>query len=61
MRLGWGEILVILALLLLIFGAKRLPELGRSLGQSIREFQRAVTGKDQSKQENEEDKRNGQH
>ena len=59
MRLGWGEILVILALLLLIFGAKRLPELGRSLGQSIREFQRAVTGKDQDKQQ-DEDKRNSE-
>ena len=42
MNLGLGELLVILAIVLLIFGARRLPELGRSLGQAIQEFQRAL-------------------
>ncbi|GAA6755298.1 hypothetical protein Thermus77420_07740 [Thermus thalpophilus] len=36
------EILVILVVALLIFGPKKLPELGRSLGQSIREFKRGA-------------------
>lgn len=45
MHLGWGEGLVIVAVILLMVGAKRLPELGRSLGESVREFQRAVRGK----------------
>jgi sec-independent protein translocase protein TatA len=45
MHLGWGEGLVIVAIILLIVGAKRLPELGRSLGESVREFQRAVRGR----------------
>lgn len=38
MSLGMPEILVILALALLVFGPARLPKLGRSLGESIREF-----------------------
>lgn len=44
--LGWtlgpGEIFVILLLLLLLFGAKRLPELARSLGQGVKEFRKSV-------------------
>lgn len=36
------EILVILLIALLLFGPKKLPELGRSLGQSIREFKRGA-------------------
>ena len=40
--LGSQEILIILVLVLLLFGAKRLPELARSLGQGIREFRKSV-------------------
>ena len=43
---GWQEMIIILAVLLLLFGAKRLPEMGRSLGRGMREFKDAVTGKD---------------
>ena len=39
---GGQEILVILVLVLLLFGAKRLPELARSLGQGIKEFRKSV-------------------
>ena len=39
------EIVIILAVLLLLFGAKWLPEMGRSLGSGMREFKDAVTGK----------------
>ncbi|MCS7059023.1 MAG: twin-arginine translocase TatA/TatE family subunit [Meiothermus sp.] len=42
MNLGMTEILIILLIALLLFGPRKLPELGRSLGQSIREFQRGV-------------------
>lgn len=44
MRIGWTEILVVLALVLLLFGAKRLPELARSLGQSLKEFKKGTKG-----------------
>ena len=37
-----GEILVILGILLLLFGAKRLPEMGRGLGKGLREFKEGV-------------------
>jgi sec-independent protein translocase protein TatA len=40
------EILIVLVVLLLLFGAKRLPEMGRSLGRGMREFKDAVTGKE---------------
>ncbi|MGH2685209.1 MAG: Sec-independent protein translocase subunit TatA/TatB [Actinomycetota bacterium] len=41
--LGFGEILVILVLALIIFGPKRLPEMGRTIGRSLKEFRRAAT------------------
>ena len=40
MNLGWGELLIIFAIVLLLVGARRLPDIGRSLGQAVREFQR---------------------
>jgi sec-independent protein translocase protein TatA len=40
-NLGGGEIVLILAVVLLLFGAKKLPELAKGLGQGIREFKKA--------------------
>jgi TatA/E family protein of Tat protein translocase len=40
--LGTPEIIAILVLLLLLFGARRLPELARGLGQGIKEFRKSV-------------------
>lgn len=37
-NLGWTELLLILGVALLFFGARRLPELGRSLGEGIKNF-----------------------
>ena len=42
MRLGLPEILIILAIVILIFGANRLPELGRGIGKGIRNFKDAT-------------------
>jgi sec-independent protein translocase protein TatA len=54
-NLGFGEIIGILVICLLLFGSKRLPEIGASFGKGIREFKRsltdageAVTGNDSS-------------
>lgn len=43
---GMGELLVILLIVLLIFGAGKLPQIGDSLGRSIRNFKRASGGED---------------
>jgi sec-independent protein translocase protein TatA len=46
---GWvspWELLILALVVLLIFGPKRLPEMGRSLGKGMREFKDAVTGKE---------------
>lgn len=42
MRLGTGEILLILAVVLLMFGGSKLPQLGEALGKGIRSFKKAV-------------------
>ncbi|MFN2431496.1 MAG: twin-arginine translocase TatA/TatE family subunit [Gemmatimonadota bacterium] len=41
--IGMQEILLILLIVLLVFGAKRLPELGQAMGKGIREFKRGVS------------------
>jgi sec-independent protein translocase protein TatA len=52
--LSWPEILIILVVLLLLFGAKRLPEMGRSLGRGMREFKDAVTGNEEAPKQPEQ-------
>ncbi len=41
-NLSGGEILILLVIVLLVFGAHRLPEAGQAVGKGIREFQRAL-------------------
>ena len=47
---GWPELLVLVVVLLLIFGPKRLPEMGRSVGKGLREFKDSITGKEDREQ-----------
>ena len=62
-RFGYGELLLILAIVLIIFGPSKLPEIGKSIGKGLREFQKAIKGvqKDleesdkETKKESEED------
>jgi sec-independent protein translocase protein TatA len=44
--IGLPEILIVLVIVLVIFGPKRLPELGKSLGTGMRSFKDSVTGED---------------
>jgi sec-independent protein translocase protein TatA len=44
--IGVWEILILLLVALLVFGPKRLPEMGRSLGRGMREFKDSISGKD---------------
>jgi sec-independent protein translocase protein TatA len=51
---GWTSpwhIVLLLLIALLLFGAKRLPEIGHSLGKGMREFKGALTGEDEKKPE----------
>ena len=49
--LGITELGIILLVIMLIFGAKRLPEIGSSLGRGIRTFKSAITGEDEKNSE----------
>ncbi len=53
--IGPAEIGIVLAIALLIFGPKKLPELGKGLGRGMRDFKRAVTGDDAVDRKIEED------
>jgi sec-independent protein translocase protein TatA len=47
-NIGAGEIILLLLVALLIFGPKRLPEMGRSLGRGLREFKDSVSGEEKT-------------
>lgn len=49
-NLGWSEIALILIAVVLIFGASRLPQLGRAVGDTIKEFKKSIGGADDSAQ-----------
>ena len=45
--IGFDKLLMLLVMFLLLFGAKRIPEIGRSLGKGIREFKGSLAGLDE--------------
>lgn len=53
-NIGPLELAIVLIIALVIFGPKRLPELGSSLGRGLREFKSSVTGKDEDEGERDE-------
>jgi sec-independent protein translocase protein TatA len=44
--LGWQELVIVLVIIMIIFGAGKLPEVARSLGQGVKEFKQESTGTD---------------
>jgi sec-independent protein translocase protein TatA len=50
-NIGLPEIAIVLIIALIVFGPKRLPELGRSLGRGIREFRGSLGGEDKDEDE----------
>ncbi len=56
-RPGPEWIIVLVVILLFVFGAKRLPEIGSSLGKGIRTFKSAVTGEDEKREESQAERK----
>ncbi len=56
-NIGLPEILIVLVIALIVFGPKRLPELGRSLGKGINEFKSSVSGEDEDEDEDDKEMR----
>jgi TatA/E family protein of Tat protein translocase len=46
-NIGFSELVVIFAIALLLFGGRKLPEVGRSIGSAIREFKKSMAGLDE--------------
>jgi sec-independent protein translocase protein TatA len=55
---GLPEMLLILLIVVIIFGARRLPELGKGLGEGIRNFKKGFSGKDTEDKKSDSDKQN---
>jgi sec-independent protein translocase protein TatA len=53
--IGPPELLIVLVIVLVIFGPKRLPGLGRSLGSGMREFRDSISGKGSSRDDDDDD------
>lgn len=57
-NLGWMEIALIAVVILLIFGANKLPQLGRAVGDTIKEFKKSIKT-DETQQADQSDQSNG--
>jgi sec-independent protein translocase protein TatA len=55
-NIGIPGLIIVLVLALIIFGPKKLPELGRAVGQTLKEFKKSTTGLMDEEKENEEEK-----
>jgi sec-independent protein translocase protein TatA len=56
-NIGPLELAIVLVVVLLIFGPKRLPGLGKQLGTGMREFKESITGKDKDRDDDDDDVR----
>ena len=54
-NIGPMELIIVLVIVLLIFGPKRLPGLGKQLGSGMREFKDSISGKDNGKDDDDDD------
>lgn len=61
MGLGWGSIILIAVVALIIFGPKKLPELARAFGHSLREFKSATKGLADDDEEDSQKNRTDTH
>ncbi|HQJ75690.1 MAG TPA: twin-arginine translocase TatA/TatE family subunit [Bacteroidota bacterium] len=55
-NLGTGELLIILLIVLVFFGAKKIPDLASGLGKGIRSFKKAINGEDENTEKGDDKK-----
>ena len=60
-NIGIPELLIVLAIIILVFGASRLPELGRGLGKGIKNFKDATRNPDKDDKDDDVQPRTGTH
>ncbi len=53
-NIGFGEILILVFILVLLFGGKRIPELAKGIGKGIRSFKKALKGEEEEEKSNKE-------
>ena len=53
-RLGPWELVIVLLIVFFLFGAKRLPEMGKGIGEGIKNFKKSIKGDDNSDKEKQE-------
>ncbi|MGC8872929.1 MAG: twin-arginine translocase TatA/TatE family subunit [Chloroflexia bacterium] len=56
-QFGWLELLVILLIALLIFGPNKLPQLGKAIARTIREFRKTLAGEDEESNSGEREEK----
>jgi len=56
MGIGIGEVIIIVAAIVLVFGATQIPKIARSLGEGLKEFKKSVKESKESDEETEEKK-----
>jgi sec-independent protein translocase protein TatA len=59
-NIGWGEVIIIMIVILLLFGARRIPEVMRSLGQGVREFKKSMNEVTSEIEKQPEEKKTGE-
>ena len=60
-NIGPAELIILLVIVLIVFGAGRLPEVGAALGKGIREFRKAQTDADEAVRPPKADEKPGEH
>ncbi len=55
MKMGWQELLIVLAIVLIIFGPKSLPKLSKMAGKSVKSFKKGMESEDASKKSDDDE------
>lgn len=56
-NIGWGELMLVFLIVLLLFGARRLPEIGRSIGKAIQSFKKGISEESDTPEEDKDKKK----